>query len=146
MAVDYKLYPMKVYRFKVLLDQEELFCSEVSGIDASFEEVEYRNGSDAEIVKHKQHGLATYSNITLKHGMTDSLTWFNFIHDQIAGETVRKPLTITLLGDDGTTEVASWTVKEAWPVKWTGPDLNSTSSEAAFESIELCNEGIERTK
>lgn len=145
MAVDYKFYPMKSFRFKVELDNEELHCSEVSGVETGYEEVEFRNGSDPGDVKHKQRGLVTNSNITLKSGMTESLNWFKFVYDQVGGETVRKLLVISLLGDDGTTVIASWQVKEAWPVKWTGPDLNSTSSEVAFESIEICHEGIVRT-
>lgn len=145
---DYTSYPLKSYRFKVTADGEsitgDLLCSEVSGLDASFEEVEYRNGADEGIVKHKQHGLISYSNITLKRGTTDSADWFNFIYNQIDGETKRSTITIELLDDDKSTK-ATWQVFNAWPVKWTGPDLNSTSSEVAFESIELCNEGIKRT-
>jgi phage tail-like protein len=143
-------YPLKAYRFKVSASGGEegtlngdILCSEVSGLDATFDEVEYRNGADAGIVKHKQHGLITYSNITLKRGSTDSIDWFNFIFKQTEAGTKRVTLTIELLDDDQTTK-AKWEVKEAWPVKWTGPDLNSTSSEVAFESIEICNEGIKR--
>jgi phage tail-like protein len=141
----YDYYPMKVYRFQVQYNGADLYCSEVSGMDASFEEVEYRNGADDKIVKHKQHGLITYSNITLKHGMTESLDWFNFVSSQIEGATTRAELVINLLGDD-TSVVATWEVHDAWVLKWTGADLNSTSSEAAFETVELCHEGIERTK
>jgi phage tail-like protein len=148
----YYSYPLKAYRFKVSASggdantlNGEILCSEVSGLDATLEEVEYRNGADEGIVKHKQHGLASYSNITLKRGSTDSIDWFNFIFSQVDGATKRVTLTIELLDDDKTTK-AKWEVKQAWPVKWTGPDLNSTSSEVAFESIEICNEGIERVK
>lgn len=138
-------YPHKVYRFRVTLDGAELFCSEVSGIDASFEEVEYRNGADKNIVKHKQHGLITYSNITLKKGMTDSVAWFNFVYNQIDGETERKILNIDLIDDDGEINPnAGWQVEKAWVLKYTGPDLNATSSEVAFETIEICNEGVRR--
>jgi phage tail-like protein len=142
--MNYDYYPMKVFRFQVMLGGEELLCSEVSGMDASYEEIEYRNGADDKIVKHKQHGLITYSNITLKHGMTDSLKWFQFVSAQIEGVTDRHDLLINLYGDAKDTVVATWQVRDAWVLKWTGPDLNSTSSEAAFETIELCHEGIER--
>ncbi len=37
-----------------------------------------------------------------------------------------------------------WDFKEAFPVKWTGPDLRAVSTEVAFESIELAHRGLSR--
>ena len=39
---------------------------------------------------------------------------------------------------------AKWQVESAFPSKYTGPDFNSSSSEAATESLELVHEGIRR--
>jgi phage tail-like protein len=33
----------------------------------------------------------------------------------------------------------------AWPCRWTGPALVANSSEVAFESLEICHEGLELT-
>lgn len=40
--------------------------------------------------------------------------------------------------------VASWRVINAWPVKYTGPDFNATSSEVAVETLEVAHEGMTR--
>ena len=36
-----------------------------------------------------------------------------------------------------------WNVKNAWPTKWTGPNLDAGGSEASIETLELVHEGIE---
>ncbi len=37
----------------------------------------------------------------------------------------------------------SWRIRDAWPVKFTGPSLNASVSAAAIESLELAHGGIE---
>jgi hypothetical protein len=37
-----------------------------------------------------------------------------------------------------------WDFKEAFPVKWTGPELRADSGNVAFESIELAHRGLSR--
>ena len=37
-----------------------------------------------------------------------------------------------------------WDFKEAFPYKWTGPDLRASSSDVAFESVELAHRGLSR--
>ena len=37
-----------------------------------------------------------------------------------------------------------WDFKEAFPVKWTGPDLRADSGSVAIESVELAHRGLSR--
>jgi hypothetical protein len=37
-----------------------------------------------------------------------------------------------------------WDFKEAYPVKYTGPELRADSGSVAFESIELTHRGLSR--
>jgi len=37
-----------------------------------------------------------------------------------------------------------WDVKDALPVKWTGPRLTATSDEVAVETLEFIHRGIEK--
>jgi hypothetical protein len=37
-----------------------------------------------------------------------------------------------------------WDFKEAYPVRWTGPELRAGSNDVAFESIELAHRGLHR--
>ena len=44
-------------------------------------------------------------------------------------------------------EVAmAWEIKDAFPIKWVGPELNATQNNVAVETLELCHQGMERTE
>jgi phage tail-like protein len=74
----------------------------------------------------------------------DFYTWVVNIGGQ--GTGIKKSnVTITLLDDDLSTELAIWQLTNAWPCKYTGPDFNASVSEIAFESIELVHDGVTRT-
>ena len=60
------------------------------------------------------------------------------------GEDHNKDVTITLFDDDGETALAVWNLYNAWPSKYTAPDFNASSSEIAFESVELVYESMDR--
>ena len=93
---------------------------------------------------YKIPGLKKYGNITLKQGLTDSLVMYEWLITGVDGPVDRKTITITSL-DESEQPVASWQVINAWPVKYTAPDFNGTSSEIAIETIELAHEGLTRT-
>jgi phage tail-like protein len=38
--------------------------------------------------------------------------------------------------------VRRWSFKNAWPVSWEGPQLNSGSSELAIETLEIAHDGL----
>ena len=48
--------------------------------------------------------------------------------------------------NDSGEDAAVWTASSAWVTKYTGPDLNSTSSDISIETIEIAHEGLRRTK
>ena len=50
---------------------------------------------------------------------------------------------IHLLNEAHDEIVMSWRIRDAWPVKFTGPSLNASVSAAAIESLELAHGGIE---
>lgn len=140
------IYPYKKYNYKVLMaGKEEAGFSEVSAPDISSDPVEYREGNMAGMTPGKQPGILKYSNVTLKRGTTNSQVFFEWIKTIQDGSVTRKTVSISLL-DDTMAEVASWELANAWPTKYTAPDLNATSNEVAIESLDLVCEGIKRTK
>ena len=50
-------------------------------------------------------------------------------------------MTISLLGP-GTKLVRSWVFMNAYPVKWTGPNLNANSNSVAVEQLEIVHNGL----
>lgn len=137
-------YPYKNYRFKVEIDNTQVGgFSEVTGFDATFDVIEYRAGDD-ELTPRKQPGLVKYSNITLKRGVVDAIEFYTWINEIREGNLKRKTVTISLMNDAGSSVITSWTLTNAWPCKYTGPDFNGTGSEVAVESIEFAHEKLVR--
>lgn len=135
--------PYQSYRFRVEIDgiQRGGF-REAAGLDASNDPVEYREG-DEEATVRKLSGLTKYSNITLKGGITDDVSLYEWKKKTVDGKTERKNGSIILLDDSGE-EKLRWNFHRAWIVKWSGPSFNATSNDVAVESVEIAHEGIEK--
>jgi phage tail-like protein len=114
--------------------------SEVSGMEAEVDVIEYRNGSEGNTVR-KLPGLDKFGNITLKRGIIGDLALWNWMVSAMQGNVQRATVTIILL-DEQHNEVMRWNFRRAWPCKWTGPALNAKSNVIAIESLEICHEGM----
>jgi phage tail-like protein len=115
--------------------------SECSGLEASMEIMDYREGGENTYV-HKFATRATYSNITLKHGVIyqydDLWTWY---YAWVQGGGTRKDGLIALM-DEGRSPLKVWKFSRAIPMKWVGPSLNASQSNVAIETLELAHEGL----
>ncbi|MDB2463157.1 phage tail protein, partial [Algibacter sp.] len=115
--------------------------SEISGLQAEHQILEYRTGADKVFSTIKIPGLRKFSNIILKRGAlkndNTSFTWFNNI-----GLTVeRRDVTITLLNHQHEPTIV-WRVKNAWPVRIDFSELNALKSEILIETLELAHDGF----
>lgn len=140
------MLPYRNFRFRLEIDGLDAGSfSEVSGFDATFDVVEYRAGDDPAITPTKLPGLIKYGNITLKWGAAETMVLYDWLIDISEGTIEKKTVTLTALDEEGSA-AASWRCINAWPVKYTAPDFNGTSSEVAIETIELAHEGLTRTE
>ncbi|WP_276358389.1 phage tail protein [Cohnella caldifontis] len=136
--------PYRNFRFRVEIEGlQQAGFSEVSGFDASFDVVQYREGNEV-ITPRKLPGLARYGNITLKSGATESMELYEWIQDCVQGTVERKTVTIIAIDEEGN-DVATWQVIEAWPTRYTAPSFNGQGAEVAIELLELAHEGMTRT-
>lgn len=139
------MLPYRNFRFRLEIDGLDAGSfSEVSGFDATLDVVEYRAGDDPAITPTKLPGLIKYGNITLKWGSSETMVLYDWLIDITEGTIEKKTVTLTALDEEGS-PAASWRCINAWPVKYTAPDFNGTSSEVAIETIELAHEGLTRT-
>ena len=139
------MLPSRNFRFRLEIDGLDAGSfSEVSGFDATMDVVEYRAGDDPAITPTKLPGLIKYGNITLKWGSSETMVLYDWLIDITEGTIEKKTVTLTALDEEGS-PAASWRCINAWPVKYTAPDFNGTSSEIAVETIELAHEGLTRT-
>jgi phage tail-like protein len=115
--------------------------SEVSSLEVSIEVVDYRNGNSAENAVQKLPGLDKFTNITLRRGMTQDLSLWNWMQTTLKGNVQRTSVSITLLDRDDN-PVWRWNLTNAWPCKWSGPALKAESNEVAIETLEICYENL----
>ena len=116
--------------------------SEVTGLQAETEVHDYREGGMNDYV-HKLAGPTRYpSNLILKHGLTSGHELWKWHQDVRRGEIVRKNVSVVLL-NAAREEKWRWNFIEAFPVRWSGPDLRGDRAEVAIESLELVHRGLE---
>ncbi len=136
--------PYKNFKFLVEIDGIAVAgFSECEGLTTEVDVIEYREGNE-DITVRKHPGLVKYSNITLKRGITGSKDLYNWYKEVVKGKIkqIRRNMAIVLLDDEGN-QAVRWVVRNAWPMKYTGPTLNAKSSEVAIETLEIAHEGFE---
>lgn len=128
--------------------------NEVSGVEASVDVIEFRQGNAHSLAPVKLPGLVRHGNVTLKMGYTtDSAfkTWIQECVSEVRGEMPRNNVSIELIDINGgapqnaVTSISGntvWVLTNAWVTKYTAPDLNSTASEVAIESVEIAYEEL----
>jgi phage tail-like protein len=115
--------------------------TEVSGLQVEMQVFEYQEGGNNGFI-HRLPGPVKVSNITLKRGLTTSNEFFKWCMKVASDQVERKHLSILLFDTHGD-EVIRWNFHNAYPVKWIGPQFNSTSTATAIETLELAHEGLE---
>ena len=115
---------------------------QASGFDSTIDVIEHREGGENTTVR-KLPGMAKFSNIQLRWGMTDDKQLYEWHRQAVQGDVQRKNGSIVLLNRKRE-EVARWNFVRAWPAKYHGPDLTAEGNDVAIEMLELAHEGLER--
>lgn len=141
--------PYSNFNFIVIAGDTELAAfSEVSGLDSENTPIEYREGADAINSPRKLPGIERYSNVVLKRGITGSLAlweWRKEVRDGTGPYPPGRTVTIKLLDERGDRNrpAMTWTLRNAWPTKITGPSLNAKGNDFAIEQLDLAHERLE---
>lgn len=118
---------------------------EVSGLGMEITMAEYRGGNAATNEPIKINGMVKTPDVTLKRGVIGELTtlynWLNDIRD--GSQTALRNVTIQLMSEDRTTIAQTWRLRNARPMKYTGPSLNGKGTDLAIEELVLASERIE---
>lgn len=137
--------PYKNFRFLVELDGiVQAGFTDCTGFGSHVEPVEYREGGDPNQVR-KLLGKATYPDIMLKWGVTDSHELYDWHLAALHGEVQRKNGSI-ILQDDRAQEKVRWNFFNAWASKWEGSALSAKGNEVAIESLTVSCERLERAE
>jgi phage tail-like protein len=116
--------------------------SECSGLELAMQPEEYREGgNNAAVLKFA--GRATWSNVTLKRGVSPNTELWDWHFSFIEGRGKRRDGVIVLL-DAGRQPHQAWYFRRGLPVKYSGPSLNATQNGVAIEAIEIAHEGLQQ--
>ena len=127
------------FRFAVEIDGiHQAVFNECSGLGVQTEVFEYKEGG-LNGYSLKFPGHTSYSNITLKWGIadtTDLWDWYNRLLNDPRQWKERKDVSVIHYDSEGK-QIRRWNLASAFPVKWSGPSFNATSSVVSIESLEL---------
>jgi phage tail-like protein len=113
------------------------YFSHCSGLELSFDVFEYQEGGNNDFV-HRLPGGLRYPNLLLSRGLTQEdvlLKWFG----ATLTEPQRKEITLTLQTAEAE---RTWTFADAFPIKWTGPQIDSSGAGIAMETLEIAHAGL----
>jgi len=152
-------YPPVGFRFKVeflnvegMNDESEQRFQEVSGLSFEVELDDVKEGGENRFT-YRFPKRVKYPNLILKRGLLKGTAIRKWINDSISSLSNAVPfvadfkpsdLTITLL-DEADEAVAIWSVKQAFPIKWSTADFKATESAIVLETFEFSYQFFERT-
>jgi len=134
--------PYLSFHFRVVVEGLEVGgFSEVSGLDSETQVETFREGGQ-NLHEQQLAGPTKFpSRLVLKRGMTNPAVLWSWHQEVRDGRVTRKDVSIILLDSTGK-EQRRWSVRQAAPVKWIGPQLRAAASEVAVESLELVHKGF----
>jgi len=135
--------PYLNFNFLVVIGGETIAgFSEVDLPEGSVEVVAYREGSDKTSGARLLPGRVNYGPLVLRRGFAGDMDLYDWWREITQGTVDRRNVKVTLL-DEARNEVASWSVRRAWPSKYESSDLNALGNEVVIETLELTHEGVE---
>ncbi|MFQ5881381.1 MAG: phage tail protein [Candidatus Methylomirabilales bacterium] len=139
--------PLRNFRFLVEIEGIiEGGFSEASGFSSESDVIEYREDKDPTHVR-KLSGLTKAGDITLKWGLTNDTTLFDWRQDIVDGKIKdsRKTVYIRVQDDEGI-EQARWQCLRAWPSKLEVPTFDAKGTDVAINALTITCEEVKRAK
>jgi phage tail-like protein len=134
--------PLASFRFSVQAPGfDDAFFSECSGVTADIKVDSYEEGGH-NLTTRKFPGRASYSNVTLKRGLTKDNRFLDWFLSMANGGRVRKNITISVYLPDAAAPLQHWQLINAFPAKYAIPSLQVTANGVLIESVEFAHEGI----
>lgn len=150
-------YPLTKMNFLVTVDSVNGIAafSEVTGVEATVDVIEFRQGNSNSLAPVKIPGLVKHGNVTLKFGYTRNNAFKDWLKECVTerrSKDARANVTIELINiqesspqqvvESTIDNTLTWQLTNAWVCKYTAPDLNASTSEVAIESVELAYEEL----
>jgi phage tail-like protein len=142
-------YPFPAFNFRVRLQidgESSPICegefSEVGGLEATMEARSIREGGNNARQIHLA-GPVTYSQLTLKRGMTRNFDLWRWFRETQRDRSLRASGEIVMLSADRVTENARFSLTGCLPLKVVAPSLNAQDGILALEEVQIAYETLE---
>ncbi len=117
--------------------------TEVTGLESEIQLEEYQEGGMNDYV-HKFPTRTVYPNLVFSHGLTAIDSLWDWYESASKGKIKLRSGTIMLL-DPKRLPITWWNFKDAYPVKWVGPQFDANNdTKVAVERVELVHRGISK--
>ncbi|MBT0768215.1 phage tail protein [Kineosporia sp. J2-2] len=119
----------------------------VKGLSVSVAVESYTEGGNTGFV-HQFPGQMSWPNLVFGRGLTDSdnlFAWMNRTAGhgfQAAGARLERTTACVVLLDTTGTRMRSWEFDDAFPVRWNGPDFDSSRGTPVTEELEVAHHGF----
>jgi phage tail-like protein len=136
--------PYRVCNFMIVKGGETIaHFVECGPISVDVGVTEHRSGGVAQVMQ-KFPTFTTYSDVTLRYGLTSSTVMWDWFVAVTRGQVDRANVSVILLGPDGSTPVIRWDLIRAFPRRWTSASLRANAREVAIEEVVLSYESLGR--
>jgi phage tail-like protein len=131
-----------ICRFYVQIEgMSQAVFTEASGLAMEMTVEDVEEGGNNDFV-HKMPGRCKVGNLTLKRGMATSNEFLIWSRDIAHGKMNTRNVSVVLYNVDGT-QFMRWEFKNAFPVKWSGPQFKADDKASAIETLELAHDGFD---
>ena len=115
--------------------------TECSGLEIQVETLDYQEGGERQRTL-RLPGRVKYGDLELKRGIApDGGPLWGWVRDTARGRIAPCTLTVSLLAPDGASTY-SWTLLDAYPVRWKASTFSAGESAIAIETLTIAHQGI----
>ncbi|MCJ7622020.1 MAG: phage tail protein [Anaerolineaceae bacterium] len=140
--------PLVAFKFGLEIEGKlSGFFTNANGIGSETEVVDQKitNPETGETIMRKIPGRLTWTEVTLKRGVTSNLDIWEWRQAVVQGkiDDARTNCSVIAYSQDNT-PIARWEFTDAWPSKVVGPDMDTGSQDYMVEEVTIVHEGMER--
>ncbi len=140
--------PLVAFKFGLEIEGKlSGFFTTVGGIGSESEVVEHKivNPDTGETIIQKIPGRLTWTEVTLKRGVTSSIDVWDWRQQVIEGKVDDARTNCSIIAyNQSNEEIARWNFDNAWPSKVTGPDMDAGGTDYMVEEMTIVHEGMGR--
>jgi phage tail-like protein len=135
--------PANALRFDFKIDGVEVATfTSVDGLTAEYVVKTYEEGGENDYV-HQLPGRVKYNNLKLTRpvdkGSKALAAWFSSLAKQ---QTLTRRTATVIAYNDNKEKVAEWSLRDVYPVRYTGPSFSAENGKVLTETLELAHNGF----